>query len=83
MFCRSKIVQLGKDLVEIDPSWFFLIVDAVQKIILQMPVWDGGGAQTYRSHVIQIVKLRNFEEPDLGSLQALWEFTNLLRNYSQ
>ena len=42
----------------------------------------GEGAQTYSS-VIQIVKLGNFEEPDLGPLQALYEFTNILRNYSQ
>ena len=84
MFCRPKIAQLGKDFVEIDPSWVFstVTVDGVQKIIVQKPVWDGGGG-TNLLPVIQIVKLGNFEEPDLGPLQALWEFTNILRNYSQ
>ena len=31
MFCRPKIAQLGKDFVEIDPSWFFSTVDGVPK----------------------------------------------------
>ena len=39
MFCGSKIAQLGKDFVEIDPSRFFSTVDGVQKnMILQKPV---------------------------------------------
>ena len=43
MFCRPKIAQLGKDFLEIDPSRFFSTVDRVQKMILQKPVWGGGG----------------------------------------
>lgn len=68
MFCGSKIAQLGKDFVEIDPSRFFSTVDGVQKnMILQKPVWGGGGSTnllpyllwnfaTFKSHILASFK---------------------------